>query len=97
MRRRIICFLLTLALLSSLLTCAFAEADASPALSADEQQNLDYLGNELAAPAAVLMNCGEDVADIYSELSWTSVADTFPEKFDLRERGVVTPVKSQSP
>ncbi len=35
--------------------------------------------------------------DIYTELKWTSVADTFPAKFDLRDRGTVTPVRSQSP
>ena len=43
------------------------------------------------------MRNGEDVDDIYSTLTWRSVADTFPVKFDLRERGTVTPVKSQSP
>ena len=43
------------------------------------------------------MTRGEDVDDIYSDLSWTSIADTFPEKFDLRDRGIVTPVKNQSP
>ena len=35
--------------------------------------------------------------DIYSEMDWHSIADTFPAKFDLRERGTVTPVKDQSP
>ena len=44
-----------------------------------------------------LMKTGEDVDDIYTELKWTSVADTFPAKFDLRDRGTVTPVRSQSP
>ena len=97
MRRKIVCLFLTAVLLSSLLTCAFAETDGNSALSAADQQALDYLGNELAAPAEILMSYGEDVSDIYSELTWTSVADTFPQKFDLRDRGVVTAVKNQSP
>ena len=87
MRRKIVCLFLTAVLLSSLLTCAFAETGGNSALSAADQQALDYLGNELAAPAEVLMSYGEDVNDIYSELAWTSVADTFPEKFDLRDGG----------
>jgi len=97
MKRKIICLLLAAALLSSLTSFAFAETVSGDALSSDEQRALDYLGEQLAAPAAVLMKSGEDVDDIYSTLNWTSVADTFPEKFDLRERGVVTPVRSQSP
>ena len=97
MRRKIVCLFLTAVLLSSLLTCAFAETGGNSALSAADQQALDYLGNELAAPAEILMSYGEDVSDIYSELTWTSVADTFPQKFDLRDRGVVTAVKNQSP
>ena len=59
MRRKIVCLFLTAVLLSSLLTCAFAETNGNSAL--------------------------------------TSVADTFPQKFDLRDRGVVTAVKNQSP
>ena len=97
MMKRTVCILLIAALLSSLLSCAFAETVSADALSAEEQRALDYLGEQLAAPAAALMESGEDVGDIYSALNWTSVADTFPEKFDLRERGTVTSVKSQSP
>ena len=37
------------------------------------------------------------LTDIYTESVWNSIADTFPEKFDLRERGTVTPVKNQDP
>ncbi|MBQ9009517.1 MAG: hypothetical protein IJ088_09335 [Clostridia bacterium] len=97
MERKWICFLLVTALLSSLLVGVFAESNTSAGLSADDQDALDYLGTQLAAPAAVLMRQGEDVDDLYSELSWKSVADTFPEKFDLRDRGIVTSVKSQAP
>ncbi len=62
-----------------------------------EKTALEYLSNELEKSADLLMQDGEDVDDIYSSLEWKSIADTFPEKFDLRDRGTVTPVKSQSP
>lgn len=55
--------------------------------SETEKTALDYLGKELEKSADHLMRNGEDVDDIYSTLDWTSIADTFPEKFDLRERG----------
>ncbi len=58
---------------------------------------LNYLSNELEKTADHLMRNGEDVDDIYTTLEWDSIADTFPEKFDLRDRGTVTPVKNQSP
>lgn len=64
---------------------------------AAEQEYLAYLSSELEESAAHLMKNGEDVDDIYSSLNWKSIADTFPEKFDLRERGTVTPVKLQNP
>ena len=71
------------------------------AFAADEKQQagsdeaaLAYLAGELADSAEILLASGEDLSDIYSELTWISEADTYPEKFDLRERGVVTPVKS---
>ena len=91
---KIVSMLVSAALLSALLpaSAAFAEAGA-----AGENEALQYLGRELEASSAFLMEKGEDVDDIYSELIWTSVADTFPEIFDLRERGTVTPVKSQNP
>jgi len=74
------------------LSAAFAETTAdAPA------EGIDYLTRELEASAAQLLAEGEDVNDIYSELNWVSIADTFPAKFDLRERGTVTPVKDQSP
>ena len=56
-----------------------------------------YLGRELAASAERLIRTGEDMDDVYTEISWKSVADTFPEKFDLRKRGTVTPVRNQTP
>ena len=71
---------------------AFAENGGS-----DELEVLDYLGQQLEEPSNHLMETGEDVDDIYTELMWTSIADTFPSHFDLRERGTVTPVKAQNP
>ncbi|MBQ6517331.1 MAG: hypothetical protein IJI14_01340 [Anaerolineaceae bacterium] len=65
--------------------------------SEKEKTALNYLSSELEKTADHLMRDGEDVEDIYSTLEWSSIADTFPEKFDLRERGTVTPVKDQSP
>lgn len=62
-----------------------------------KNEELEYLGKELQESSDHLMEYGEDVDDIYSELMWKSVSDTFPSKFDLRDRGTVTPVKNQSP
>ena len=94
MIKKLICRILIPVLLITLLPAraAFAETAA-----AGEAEALDYLAHELETSADHLMETGEDVDDIYSELNWMSVADTFPEKFDLRERGTVTPVRSQSP
>ncbi len=75
----------------------FAPVFADESLSPAELKALDYLGTEIGESSSHLMAMGEDLDDIYSELNWKSIADTFPEKFDLRDRGVVTPVKSQSP
>ncbi len=97
MKKARIAILLVIAMLLSLSVCACAEGDDMPALSEADLRSLDRLGTELEEPAALLLHYGEDVADIYSELRWRSIADTFPEKFDLRDRGVVTPIKNQSP
>ena len=66
-------------------------------LSDLEKQAFGHLEEELAADAAVLLRYGEDVDDIYGEYEWKSKADSFPAKFDLRNRGTITSVKSQSP
>ena len=97
MSRKILALCLVTLLLSNVLFCACAETGGVDALSATDQEDLKFLGSQMAEPAEKLMKYGEDAPDIYSELSWTSQADTFPETFDLRKRGVVTPVKDQSP
>lgn len=66
-------------------------------LSDLENQAFARMEEELAADAEALLGYGEDVANIYGEYDWKSKADSFPEKFDLRKRGTVTSVKSQSP
>ena len=55
-------------------------------LSDKEKQNLAILEEKLGKDAKKLLQAVEDVANIYDDISWKSVADTFPEKFDLRER-----------
>ncbi len=59
----------------------------------DEAQGLLALGKELVEGSGFRGH----MTDIYTEMVWHSIADTFPAKFDLRERGTVTPVKLQNP
>ena len=66
-------------------------------LSDPEKQAIAHMEEELAADAASLLRYGEDVGDIYGEYEWKSKADALPEKFDLRNRDLVTSVKDQSP
>ena len=66
-------------------------------LSDLERQAFTHMEEELASDAAKLLRYGEDVDDIYGDYEWKSKADSFPAKFDLRNRGTVTPVKNQSP
>ena len=70
---------------------------AASKTSADYDDPMEYLAEELSVPAKKLLHDGEDVVDFYSYLTWKSAADTLPEKFDLRDRGIVTPVRNQSP
>ena len=74
-----------------------ADEKSQKYLSETELTTLEYLSNELEDSADHLMRNGEDVDDIYTTLNWKSVADTFPAKFDLRDRGTVTGVKRQDP
>lgn len=62
-----------------------------------EQAALEILRREMTASATSLLQSGDDVRSQYPvvqdpELSYS---DQFPEKFDLREYGLVTPAKSQ--
>ena len=62
-------------------------------MSDNELNRLVYLGDQILEGSKVTENLG----DIYTEMTWYSIADTLPERFDLRERGTITPVKDQSP
>ena len=103
MKRSVEVLLFVLAMFASVFSLtACAQADDEiilpvAELNEAELKDLAYLSNELEESADHLMRNGEDVDDIYSSLNWRSIADTFPEKFDLRERGTVTPIKSQTP
>ena len=67
--------------------------EALAEFSKEEAQGLLTLGKELIEGSGSRGH----LSDIYTELVWYSIADTFPAKFDLRERGTVTSVKDQSP
>lgn len=62
-------------------------------LSDEELNQLVYLGDQILEGKKVTANLG----DVYTEMAWNSIADTLPEKFDLRNRGTITPVKDQTP
>ena len=80
-----------------MLTACSSKQEKNAQITPGEQSSIEYLCQELRDSADVLIKKGEDVDDIYTEFTWKSQADTFPAKFDLRERGVVTPVRNQSP
>ena len=81
-----------------ILVMAMCLPAASAETAADAPaEGIDYLARELEASVEKLLEDGTDEIDFYSELSGVSIADTFPAKFDLRERGTVTPARNQSP
>ena len=94
MKKSLLCVIMLILLAA--FVCS-ADDGESRSFSEIEQESITLLSQELEESADHLMRNGEDVDDIYTTLNWKSIADTFPEKFDLRERGTVTPVKSQSP
>ncbi len=93
--KRFICLLAALCLAAG---CSLAGAD-NPEFTEGERQALETLARELEKDAARQIAAFGEVTDLYPELPASAAADTdsFPEKFDLRERGILTPVKSQSP
>lgn len=79
---------LTLALI--ILICAvaaLAEGEAPGALTEAERDALEALEASSAMSGS----------NFYTDISWESIADSFPARFDLRDRGVVTSVKDQTP
>ena len=65
--------------------------------SDQEKKNLEILEGKLAKDSDRLVYSGNFIVNIYDDFSWKTEADIFPAKLELRERGTVTPVKSQSP
>ena len=84
--------------LCMLAACTVSRAE-SPAYTEGEQKALDALTQVLEKDAERQIAAIGEVSDLYPELSASTPADTdsFPAKFDLRDRGVVTAVKSQAP
>ena len=82
-----------------LLTASAAAGAESPEMTDGEQKALERLAQLLEKDAERLLAASGEIPDLYTDLLPSSPAepDSFPEKFDLRERGVVTPVKSQAP
>lgn len=65
--------------------------------SEQEKKSLEILEDKLAKDSDRLVYSGNFIVNIYDDFSWKTEADIFPAKLDLRERGTVTSVKSQSP
>ena len=65
--------------------------------SEQEKKSLEILEGKLAKDSDRLVYSGNFIVNIYDDFSWQTEADIFPAKLDLRARGTVTPVKSQSP
>ena len=108
MKKTGILFLLIFALMS-VICPVWSQTDPESDISEEEwmDQAFEALSDLSEEEALTLMDFGvelidgrnsrDHMIDIYTEMVWHSIADTFPEKFDLRERGTVTPVKSQDP
>ncbi len=93
--KRVISLLMTLCLLAAG-SSAGAETQA---LTEGEHLALEILTQALEKDAVRQIAAIGEVTDLYPDMPASSPADndSFPEKFDLRDRGVVTPVKFQSP
>ncbi len=94
--KNLIAVLLVLSLLA-VLPCA-ALAEGAEALSETERRALEHLEESTSRAAEKLLIPNETgIREIYTDLHCQSASDSFPARFDLRSRGVVTPVKDQSP
>ena len=68
--------------------------DAAKASTTDEHKEI---GTHLSAVSENYALDGIDFMFLYTQTDWPSRADAFPASFDLRNRGVISPVKSQAP
>lgn len=108
--KKAIALLLALLMLISAVA-AFAESEAPEAPTEAEQSETAETPSEAdqsefdeslteaeqeALKALERVFAGHE-SNLYTDISWKSVADGFPARFDLRERGVVTPVRNQDP
>lgn len=78
------------ALVLSLVLCLCA---ALPALAEETMQ--DALVNMLAQDAAKVVKNGDVDINMYKNVDWTGVFKAMPERFDLRDLGVVPEVRDQ--
>ncbi len=78
------------ALVLSLVLCLCA---ALPALAEETMQ--DALVNMLAQDAAKVVKNGDVDINMYKNVDWTGVFKAMPERFDLRDLGVVPDVRDQ--
>lgn len=79
----------------ALLTAAvFALTPLSSCLAEEEMTVTDELLLQIATTAANSVLSGDNL-NLYANINQASRADTLPEKFDLRDRGVVPPVRDQ--
>ena len=62
-----------------------------------EQAAIDLLSRNMQDASAPHLDDMPNTGSMDEDTSWRSRADAFPARFDLRDRGVVTPVRSQSP
>lgn len=84
--KKVFCILLAVALLTAVLPAATAENTAREAFVATVAEE--------AAAFVINQNSGTYT---YRNMEWGPLDDSLPEAFDLRDRGVVPPVKKQSP
>ncbi|MBO4394713.1 MAG: hypothetical protein J5800_10265 [Spirochaetales bacterium] len=96
-RTRVFILLAMLATILILLPGCATKTQNAEWLTEKEIESLSILGQSLQKSTAELLATGGEIDNIYTDFTWNSIADTFPSKFDLRERGTVTPVKSQDP
>lgn len=62
-----------------------------------EPLGYDYLKGELSESAMLLIRYGTDQMDFYTEMNYDGGETIFPEKYNLRDKGIITEVRNQNP